>query len=59
MVERLNEEICLSTTADLQRAAEFLEGARKIRQGKTVHRKDSRKAVRYAAQRKVDRPLSW
>ena len=59
IVERLNGEICLATTGDLQRAAEFLEGARKIRRGKTGHRKASRQAMKESARRKVDRPISW
>ena len=59
IVERLNGEICLATTGDLQRAAQFLEGAREIRRGKTGHRKASRQAMKESARRKVDRPISW
>ena len=59
IVERLNGEICLATTGDLQRAAQFLEGAREIRRGKTGHRKASRQAMKESARRKVDRPMSW
>ena len=59
IVERLNGEICLATTGDLQRAVQFLEGAREIRRGKTGHRKASRQAMKESARRKVDRPISW
>ena len=43
-MERLNKAIQLATTADLQRAAMFLEGARKVRQGSSRQRSNARSA---------------
>ena len=43
-MERLNKAIQLSTTADLQRAAMFLEGARQVRLGSRRQRTNARSA---------------
>ena len=47
-----------ATTGDLQRAAQFLEGARKVRQGCTKQRRASR-ARPTKAQKEIDIPVSW
>ena len=49
----------LAVTGDLHRAADFLEGARKIRSGSKRQRNVKRQAMREANIRKVDRPISW
>lgn len=59
IMERLNKEIMLAVTGDLHRAADFLEGARKIRSGSKRQRNAKRQAMREANIRKVDRPISW
>ena len=53
IMERLNKAIQLSTTGDLQRAAMFLEGARKVRQGSRRQRSNSRSAQANAWQKKL------
>ena len=59
VMERLNSEIVKAQTGDLQSAADFLEGARKVRAGSKKQRRLSREAHRDAHLRKVDRPISW
>ena len=59
IMERLNKEIVQATTGDLHRAADFLEGARKIRAGSKRQRNASRQAHRAAYLKKVDNPISW
>ena len=59
VMEMLNKEIRLAKTADLQRAAQFLEGAREVRAGSKRQRRISRENQREAAYRKVDRPITW
>tara|TARA_R100001443_G_scaffold16200_1_gene26134 strand:- start:1185 stop:1394 length:210 start_codon:yes stop_codon:yes gene_type:complete len=59
IMERLNSEIIKAQTSDLQRAADFLEGARKVRAGSKKQRRLSREAHKEAYYRKVDNPLSW
>ncbi len=44
VMERLNKAIQGATTGDLQRAAMFLEGARKVRAGCTNQRAQARRA---------------
>jgi hypothetical protein len=59
VMERLGKAIQLSTTADLQRAAMFLEGARKVRQGSRRQRTNSRSAQATAWEKKVDNSITW
>tara|TARA_R100000458_G_C8045014_1_gene94690 strand:- start:40 stop:249 length:210 start_codon:yes stop_codon:yes gene_type:complete len=59
VMERLNKEIIKAQTSDLQRAADFLEGAREVRAGSKKQRRLSREAHRESYLRKVDRPISW
>ena len=59
VIERLNKAIQLSTTADLQRAAMFLEGARKVRQGSSRQRSNARSAQATAWKKKVDDSITW
>ena len=58
-MELLNKEIRLAKTADLHRAANFLEGAREVRAGSKRQRRLARENQRGAALRKVDRPITW
>ena len=58
-MERLNEEIIRAQTGDLHRAADFLEGARKVRAGSKRQRMASRKDQKTAYLKKVDNPISW
>ena len=58
-MERLNKAIQLATTADLQRAAMFLEGARKVRQGSSHQRSNARFAQATAWKKKVDESITW
>jgi len=58
-MERLHKAIQLSTTADLQRAAMFLEGARKVRQGSSRQRSNARFAQATAWKKKVDDSITW
>jgi hypothetical protein len=55
----LQDEIKRATTADLQRAAEFLEGARHIRQGCRKQRTASRKSQAQGWRKHVDDPINW
>lgn len=59
ILERLNRAIQHAMTADLQRAAMFLEGARRVRQGSRSQRSNSRKAQATAWKKKVDDSITW
>ena len=58
-MERLNKAIQLATTADLQRAAMFLEGAREVRKGSRRQRTNARSAQTNAWKKKVDDSITW
>ncbi len=55
----LQYEIARATTADLQRAAEFLEGARDIRKGCRVQRNESRESQAKGWRKHVDDSIAW
>ncbi len=55
----LKYEIARATTADLQRAAEFLEGARDIRLGCRRQRTASRKSQAQGWRKHVDDSIAW
>lgn len=55
----LTDEIKGATTADLQRAAEFLAFARDVRKGCSKQRKRSRAAQGQAWRKYVDEPARW
>tara|TARA_R100001463_G_C3495374_1_gene218455 strand:- start:733 stop:936 length:204 start_codon:yes stop_codon:yes gene_type:complete len=59
VMERLNKAIQGATTGDLQRAAMFLEGARKVRAGCTNQRAQARRAQTTAWKKKVDDSIAW
>ena len=59
MLAYLRYEISRATTADLQRAAEFLEGARNVRQGCRKQRTNSRKNQLNGWRKHVDDSISW
>ena len=59
MLRYLQHEIKRATTADLQRAAEFLEGARHIREGCTQQRRKSRKSQAQGWRKHVDDSMAW
>ena len=59
MVRYLQYEIKRATTADLQRAAEFLEGAREIRKGCTKQRRESRESQARGWRKHVDNSIAW
>jgi hypothetical protein len=59
MVAWLQKEIRLATTADLQRAAAFLEFAREVRRGATKQRGRARQAQANAWRKYVDTPARW
>jgi|TARA_Y100000033_G_scaffold49613_1_gene58253 hypothetical protein len=59
MLDYLRHEMARATTADLQRAAEFLEGARLIRQGCTKQRRESRKSQAQGWRKYVDDSITW
>lgn len=59
MVRYLQYEIKRATTADLQRAAEFLEGAREVRKGCTKQRRESRKSQARGWRKHVDNSIVW
>jgi hypothetical protein len=59
MLSGLMTEAKRSTTADIQRALEFLAWAREVRQGCTKQRTASRRKQSNAWRRHVDTPLSW
>tara|TARA_R110000796_G_scaffold144544_1_gene261261 strand:- start:21 stop:230 length:210 start_codon:yes stop_codon:yes gene_type:complete len=58
-LERLHQAIRTATTADLQRAAMFLEGARQVRSGSKIQRSNSRNAQATAWKKDVDDSLTW
>jgi len=55
----LQYEIARATTADLQRAAEFLERAREIRSGCRKQRTKARKRQETGWRKHVDDPGRW
>ena len=59
MLDYLRYEIARATTADLQRAAEFLEGARLVRKGCTRQRRESRKSQAQGWRKYVDDSITW
>lgn len=59
IMQYLQYEIARATTADLQRAAEFLEGAREIRRGCDKQRAKSRKAQQSGWRKHVDDSIAW
>lgn len=59
MLDYLRYEIARATTADLQRAAEFLEGARLVRKGCTSQRRQARKAQAEGWRKHVDESVTW
>ena len=59
MLDYLRYEIARATTADLQRAAEFLEGARLVREGCTRQRRESRKSQAQGWRKYVDDSITW
>ena len=58
-MQRLQKAIALSTTADLQRAAMFLERAKEIRGGSRSQRTSARQAQATAWKKKVDNSITW
>ena len=59
MLEWLYKKIRLAKTADLQRAAAFLEWARSIRKGCSRQRGGARVAQANAWRKNVDRDVRW
>lgn len=59
IMDRLMKAISLSTTADLQRAAMFLERAREVRAGCRTQRTASRSNQSNAWKKKVDNSITW
>jgi len=59
IMERLNAAIRRAKTADLHRAAAFLEWAYDIRKGCRKQRTSSRQAQAGAWQKNVDDPIGW
>jgi hypothetical protein len=59
MLEWLYKEIRLAKTADLQRAAAFLEWARGIRKGCSKQRGGARVAQANAWRKRVDGDVRW
>jgi|TARA_R100000081_G_scaffold40613_1_gene19003 hypothetical protein len=59
ILERLSEAIKLATTADLQRAAMFLEGAREVRAGSKRQRAYSRQQQATSWKKNVDSSILW
>lgn len=59
MLRYLRYEISRATTADLQRAAEFLEGSRLIRQGCAKQRRESRESQAKGWRKHVDDSIAW
>jgi hypothetical protein len=55
----LQYEIARATTADLQRAANFLERAREVRQGCRKQRTKSRKDQLRGWRKHVDDSINW
>jgi hypothetical protein len=59
VMERLYAAIRRATTADLQRAAMFLEWAYEVRLGSKRQRAAARQAQATAWKSKVDQPARW
>jgi hypothetical protein len=59
IMERLYAAIRRATTADLQRAAIFLEWAYEVRLGSKRQRAAARQAQATAWKKKVDEPARW
>lgn len=59
MLAYLRDEMMRATTADLQRAAEFLERAREVRNGCSKQRAKSRKNQLNGWRRYVDDSITW
>ena len=59
MVAWLQDEIRHATTADLQRAAEFLAFAKEVRDGCSKQRRSSRKAQQNSWRKYVDQGVAW
>ena len=59
MLAYLSYEISRATTADLQRAANFLEGAREIRAGCRKQRTKARKEQQNGWRKHTDKPINW
>lgn len=59
VMEWLQMEISHATTADLQRAASFLQFARDVRKGCTKQRGRSRRAQSNAWRKDVDDSIAW
>tara|TARA_B100001094_G_C17694092_1_gene559451 strand:+ start:228 stop:437 length:210 start_codon:yes stop_codon:yes gene_type:complete len=58
-LKRLYQAIPTATTADLQRAAMFLERAKEVRSGSKSQRSSSRKAQANAWKKNVDNSVTW
>lgn len=59
VLEWLHKEIRMARTADLQRAAAFLEWARDIRKGCSRQRGGARVSQSNAWRKRVDKDLRW
>lgn len=59
VMERLQLAMRTATTADLQRAAMFLEFAKDVRQGCTKQRGNARRAQTWAWKKRVDEDVRW
>ena len=59
VMEKMNKAIINATTGELHRAVDFLEFAKKVRDGKKGNRSKARKESASSRIRKVDKPLSW
>ena len=59
MLDRLYEAVRSAATADIQRAAMLLEGAKKIRTGSSRQRSSARSAHANSWKKKVDDSISW
>lgn len=59
MMRRLSAAIQRANTADLQRAAMFLEWAWDVRKGCTKQRGSARRAQANAWQKRVDSDVRW
>ena len=55
----LNYEIARATTADLERAARFLERAREVRSGCRKQRTQARKNQEHGWRKHVDDSVTW
>jgi len=59
ILERLQKILALSTTADIQRAAMFLEQAKQVRDGCRTQRTNTRQTQATAWKKKVDNSITW